>query len=122
MEHTPIKPVKAHLDPLRKLCLEYPEVVEVEQFGSPWWKAGKKSFAIYGVSHGQSGASFKLTREEQAILVEADPRFSRARHIGQHGWTTMRLEGRLDWTQIEDLVDIAYRNAALKRMLKALDG
>ena len=29
---------------LRKLCLSWPEVVEDQQFGSPVWRAGKKTF------------------------------------------------------------------------------
>ncbi len=99
----------------------YPEVVETEQFGTPWWKAGKKSFCIYGTDEGGSAISLNLTPEDQAVLIE-DPRFSKSRYIGQHGWVSMRLTGRIDWGLVEDLVDSAYRKVALKRMLKALDG
>ncbi len=63
---------------------------------------------------------FKLSPNEQADLVQ-DPRFEPASYIGHHGWTTMAFKGKIDWSLVEDLVDVAYRHAALKRMLKVLD-
>ncbi len=121
MEHPKRKTVKSHVERLRRLCLRYPEAVEVEQFGGPWWKAGKKSFCIYGAHEGRSGAAFNLCAMDQALLVE-DPCFSPTRHLGQHGWTTMLFDGTVDWEHVEELIDVAYRRVALKRMLKALDG
>lgn len=100
--------------------MAYPEVVEVEQFGNPWWKAGKKSFCIYGESDGQQGASFNLSREEQSLLLDGE-RFYKTGHIGHHGWTSMRFSGKVAWDQVEELIDIAYRRVALKRMLEKLE-
>ena len=120
MEHPPFIPNRAHLERMRKLCLAYPEVVEVEQFGHPWWKAGKKSFALYGSSDGISGAAFNLPVDQQAVLVE-DERFYASHYVGRHGWTSMVMKGRVDWTLVRELIDTAYRKVALKRMLKALD-
>ena len=120
MDHPPPKINRAHLDRIRKICLGYPEVVEVVQFGSPWWKAGKKSFCIYGSSDGVSGASFNLPVEQQAVLVQ-DERFYVSHYIGRHGWTSMAMTGRVDWTLVRELIDTAYRKVALKRMLKTLD-
>ena len=121
MGHPRVKGVRAHEERLRKICMAYPEVVEAIQFGSPWWKAGKRSFCIYGTEDGRSAVSFNLHRDDQAALVE-DPRFEKSHYIGQHGWTSMALAGRIDWGEIEDLVESAYRKVALKRMLKVLDG
>jgi hypothetical protein len=113
---------------LRKLCLAYPEVVEVEQFGGPWFKAGKKAFCAYGAEsekvdgawRGRDGASFSVSLMDQSELVK-DPRFGRTHYIGHHGWTTMRFEGAVDWDEVVELVDIAYRRAANRRMLSRLD-
>ncbi len=121
MDPTPRPKNRSHVERLRKICLAYPEVVEVVQFGNPWWKAGKKSFCIYGETDGRSGVAFNLSLEDQTILLE-DPRFSITSYIGRHGWTTLRLAARPDWGEVEDLVDTAYRRVALKRMLRALDG
>ncbi len=121
MEHPKRKTVKSHVERLRRLCLRYPEAVEVEQFGGPWWKAGKKSICIYGADAGRSGAAFNLSIMDQTLLAE-DPRFSPTRHLGQHGWTTVVFNGAVDWEEVEELIDAAYRRVALKRMLRALDG
>ena len=98
----------------------YPEVVEAEQFGGPWWKAGKKSFCIYGANDGGSGVQFNLSREAQDDLLH-DARFEPASYIGHHGWTAMKFRGKIEWPLVRELVDVAYRRVALKRMLKALD-
>ncbi len=121
MAHPRREQVKDHVTRLRKLCMGYPEALEAEQFGRPWWKAGKKPFCIYGGEGGGSGASFNLSLTEQATLTQ-DPRFTRTRYLGQHGWTTMDFKGRIEWALVQELIDVAYRRVALKRMLKALDG
>jgi predicted DNA-binding protein (MmcQ/YjbR family) len=105
---------------LRAIALAYPEAVEVEQFGEPWFKAGKKPFCTYGAEGGRDGASFNVSLMDQAELVK-DPRFERTHYIGQHGWTTMRFDGPVAWDEVEELVDIAYRRVANKRMLSQLD-
>jgi predicted DNA-binding protein (MmcQ/YjbR family) len=120
VEHPPRKHDPRHLARMRAICMAYPEVVEVEQFGNPWWKAGKKSFCIYGESDGHPGASFNLSLDEQSLLL-GDERFSKTGYIGRHGWTSMRFAGKVDWQQVEGLVDVAYRRVALERMIRALD-
>jgi predicted DNA-binding protein (MmcQ/YjbR family) len=106
---------------LRAIALAYPEAVEVEQFGEPWFKAGKKPFCAYGAEGGHDGASFNVSRMDQAELVK-DPRFERTHYIGQHGWTTMRFTPPVAWDEVEELVGIAYRRVANRRMLAKLDG
>jgi predicted DNA-binding protein (MmcQ/YjbR family) len=120
VEHPPRKLNARYLARMRKICMAYPEVVEVEQFGNPWWKAGNKSFCIYGESDGHQGASFNLSLDEQALLL-GDERFYKTGYIGRHGWTSMRFSGKIPWEQVEGLVEIAYRRVALKRMIKTLD-
>lgn len=113
---------------LRKICMAYPGVVEVKQFGGPWWKAGKKSFCTYGaesvkvdgVWRGRDGAAFNVSLMEQAQLVK-DPRFERTHYVGQHGWTTMNFGKKLDWEEVEQLVEDAYRKVAAKKLLAELD-
>ena len=120
MAHPRRKQVKDHVTRLRKLCMGYPEALEAEQFGRPWWKAGKKPFCIYGGEGGGSGASFNLSLLDQSLLL-GDPRFYKTGYIGRHGWTSMRFSGKIEWEHVEELVDMAFRRVALNRMLKALD-
>ncbi len=108
------------LERLRRICLAYPEAVEVEQFGEPWFKAGKKPFCIYEPQEDRPGVSFNVSLMDQSELLK-DPRFERTPYLGQHGWTTLRFGGTVEWEEVEELVDIAYRRAANQRMLKALE-
>lgn len=112
---------------VRKLCLAYPESSEVQQFGAPWFKAGKRPFVVYGTSEkvdgvwrGRDGASFAMSRMDQSALCE-DPRFKPTPYMHQHGWVTLSFAGGVDWGEVTDLVDSAYRHVANQRMLKALD-
>ncbi len=104
---------------VRSICLAYPEVSEVEQFGEPWWRAGKKPFASYGADGLQDGMAFNVTPMDQSQLI-LDPRFSKTAYVGQHGWTTLTFGKSVDWGEVEELIDIAYRKVALRRMVARL--
>lgn len=113
----------------QQTCLSFPGVVEAEQFGGPWFKVGKKSFACYGAEsakahdghyHGVDGAAFNMTLMDQAALLE-DPRFTKTHYIGQHGWVTMAWDEEPDWKEIRQLVESAYRKVAPARLLATSD-
>ncbi|MCA1819927.1 MAG: MmcQ/YjbR family DNA-binding protein [Thermoplasmatota archaeon] len=105
---------------VRRICMGLPEVVEVEQFGEPWWKAGKKAFCSYGAEHLREGVAFNLTLLDQQQLCKQS-RFEPTHYIGQHGWTTLTFGPKVDWDEVEDLIGLAYRKVANKRQLAALD-
>ena len=45
-----------------------------------------------------------------------------ATDIGQRGWLSLRVAGRVDWDEVRALVHGSYRIVALKSMLAVLDG
>ncbi len=114
---------------LRQLAKTLPETSELITHGNPTFKAGKKTFAVIE-RHQHSvedryldvpALSFKVEREFQQLLCQDDNYFV-APYVGRHGWTCVVLESVKEWDEIEDLVMESYRSAALKRMLKVLDG
>jgi predicted DNA-binding protein (MmcQ/YjbR family) len=109
------------LGPLRDICLGLPETHEGMSFGEPWFRAGKKPFAIFDVHDGTPEVSFRAVPEAREELL-ADPRFHPTPYMHHNGWLSMRLEAPVDWGEVEDLVLDSYRQQALKRMLKALEG
>jgi len=110
------------LERVRSLCLAYPEAVEVEQFGLPWFKAGKRPFLVFGHQRDDPQIAFALSRDDQEALVAMAPdRFFPTPYLHQHGWTSLRIADDPDWPTIERLTDDAYRKVALQRMLKTLD-
>jgi hypothetical protein len=44
-------------------------------------------------------------------------------YFGPSGWLAIALgRKKIDWTEIAEIVDASYRQVALKRMLRTLDG
>jgi hypothetical protein len=88
-----------HLDELRRICLELPEVTEVEAWGRPTFRAGKKMFAMF-VHHDGHGfaVAFKPDAAEQPALG-GDPRVLRtaiSRPLRMAGARSHRRAGGLD--------------------------
>ena len=48
-----------YLVPLREICLRLPEAQETLNFGSPWFRAGKKVFAIFEAGDGIPTLAFR---------------------------------------------------------------
>ena len=108
------------LKQVRALCLALPEAREVEAWGHPTFRAGKKMFAAFGEHEGDLSLGLKVGHDRQEILLE-DDRFFPTPYAARQGWVSLRIDGNTDWEEVGGLVREAYRQVALKRMLKALD-
>ncbi len=116
---------------LRGFCAGLPEVEESRQFGSPSFKAGKKTFITLEYSREKLrdgelslALSVWVGPDLQASLT-ADPRFRIPSYTGVNGWILMgiddaKFENDSVWQQAEELMMTSYRHFALKRMLKAI--
>lgn len=106
---------------VRKQTARLPEVaVSVDGFGHTTFKVGRRSIALIGAGEGSGSLSIKATPETQRNLIGRGPWF-RTPFIGQHGWVTAWGDAVLDWEEIDDLLEDAYRLAAPKRLIKQLD-
>ena len=101
--------------------MAYPEAAEVEAWGRPTFRAGKKIFVLVGSSMDELlSIVFKPTSEERrAYLERAD--FWSPPYWGPGGWLAVELEGGVDWTELAEIIDSSYREVALVRQIKALD-
>jgi len=104
---------------LRKICGALPEVVEALQFGTPVWKAGKKSFATAYAFTGPLTLSFWVGADQQALLT-TDPRYAIPPYLGHAGWIALDASKSPDWDEIRSLAMHRYKHFALKRMLDKL--
>jgi hypothetical protein len=111
-----------YLGDLRSICLALPETAEVEAWGRPTFRAGKKIFAVFsGSSEDQYSVIFKPDADERPALV-GDARFYVPPYFGPGGWLAFDLSAApVDWAEVAELVETSYRQVALKRMVKALD-
>ncbi len=106
---------------VRSICEALPEMAEVEAWGHPTFRAGKKMFAAFG--EGEEGLSLglKVGHDRQEELL-SDGRFFPTPYAAHQGWVSLRIDGRTDWQEVAGLLREAYRQVALKRMLKELGG
>jgi predicted DNA-binding protein (MmcQ/YjbR family) len=111
---------QALLEQLRKICLGLPEVAEASSFGSPVFKAGKKSFCQFSTWNGIPAAFFWVGVDRQGAFT-MDKRFDIPPYMGHNGWIRLRLDKKFNTKEIESLALESYRHFALKRMLTALD-
>jgi predicted DNA-binding protein (MmcQ/YjbR family) len=111
-----------YLAELREVCLALPESSEVEAWGRPTFRAGKRMFAIFeGDDEHPFALVFKPDPAERPALL-GDPRVYVPAYHGPGGWLALDLTAApVDWAEIAELVESSYRQVALQRMLRALD-
>ena len=106
-----------HLNKLRKICLSLPETEETNNFGHEWFRVKKKPFCLNHGPAEEPAIAFKIAKNEQGIFLE-DPRFFKTPYLHHNGWISIRVAGKLDWEEIEELVKGSYRLAAPRSLLK----
>jgi predicted DNA-binding protein (MmcQ/YjbR family) len=120
------RPARSALERVRTICLALPDTEESLSFGKPHFKVAGKIFA--GCEEEDEGdgpttmLGFKLGKPAAAALIAADPRCAPAAYVGKHGWVSMRLEGRVDWDAVRQLVETSYRLIAPRAAVALLDG
>ena len=112
----------ATLKRLRTICLRLPEAVEAGGVGNPSFKVRDKIFAMQHGHEGRPSCWVKAAAGMQELLTGHDSeRFFRPPYVGQHGWVGVRLDGKVDWDELADLVEESYRLTAPKRLTAQLD-
>lgn len=118
----PSREYEQALKKLRTICSALPEFAEVETWGHPTFRAGKKMFGAFGEGvEGKAGLSLgvKVGFQRQEQLLR-DARFYPTPYAAHQGWVSLAIDGKTDWEEVRNLLLEAYRQVALKRMLKAL--
>jgi hypothetical protein len=111
---------------MRAICLALPEVTERLSHGAPTWFVRDKSafVTLWAQGHhaddfphlwcaGPPGAQHELTAAEPG-------RFFRPPYVGGRGWIGVRLDRDVDWAEIAELCQDAYRVIAPARLVALL--
>jgi hypothetical protein len=122
MSNHPLHPThpgsKRHVERLRALCLELPEVAEKLAWGTPTWRVGGRVFAqLADHHHGNPHLAVWLAAPDgaQQALIEAEPaRFFRPAYVGHLGWVAAILDEDADWAMMAAVVRQAHRVTARK--------
>jgi len=114
--------------PVRAVCMALPEVTERLSHGAPtWFVRGKSSFVTLW-AHGHHDNDFPhlwcagLPGAQQELIASAPDKFFRPPYVGHRGWIGIRLDRDLDWAEIAELCQDAYRAFAPAKLVALLDG
>ncbi len=112
---------------LQAICLALPEVTERPSHGAPTWFVREKSSFVTLWANGHHQNQFPhlwcaAPPGAQQELARADPdRFFRPPYVGRRGWLGVRLDVDVDWDEIAELCEDAYREVAPKRLVNIMD-
>lgn len=121
-------PEQPAVERLRAICGAFPEVTERPSHSAPtWFVRGKSSFVmLWADGHHDNGFPHLWCAAPpgaQAELVDSEPeRFFRPPYVGGRGWLGVRLDVGVDWDEIAEICEAAYRQVAPKRLVTLLDG
>jgi len=111
---------------LRALCVALPEVKERPSHGEPtWFVRGKKSFVMFADRHHDDRIAFWCAAGDgvQPSMIAAEPgKYFRPPYVGVRGWLGVYLDVEgIDWDEIAQIVEDAYRSVAPKKLVDMLD-
>lgn len=107
-------------DRFRRTALSLPDVVEGAHHGTADFRVGKRIFATLGYPD-QEWGMVKLTPEQQAVVVEAEPEVFRPvpGGWGKSGSTNVRL-AKADQVTLRSALTMARENIAAKPAKKKI--
>lgn len=110
---------------VRAICAALPEVTERLSHGAPAFFVRKQFVMLWPEGHHDDHfphlwcAAPPGAQEE---LVATNPhRFFRPPYVGGRGWIGVRLDGDVDWPEVEMLCEDAYRTIAPRKLVERLD-
>lgn len=109
------------LENVRDICKTYLEVEEkVDSFGHISFRVKDKPFVMMGEDKENPSMSIKTLPTTQEVLLQFEG-FTKTPYIGQHGWTSLTLDGSENWKAIEGYIYEAYMRTAPKRLCKLVE-
>ena len=113
-------------DRVRRACLALPEVEERTSHGSPAFFVGRQFVMLWAEGHHDHDfphvwCAAPPGAQEEAVAADAQ-RYFRPPYVGHRGWIGMRLDGDVDWAEVAERCQDAYRVVAPRRLVTALDG
>lgn len=111
---------------LRELCAVLPEVTERISHGAvTFFVRGERVVAYLSDDHHGDGRLALIAPAPDGVqdeVLRAEPdRFFRPPYVGHRGWIGLRLDVDVDWDEVRDVVNEAYRLVAPVTLVRRLD-
>ena len=110
----------------RAICLALPEVTERLSHGAPTWFVRDKRTFVTLWEHGHHEHGFPhlwcagLPGAQQELTTSEPGRFFKPPYVGGRGWIGVRLDHDVDWAELAELCQDAYRAVAPARLAALL--
>lgn len=110
---------------LRAICLAFPGVTERLSHGAPAFFVTRQFLTIW--THGHHDDTFAHLwcaappGAQEALVARSPGWVFRPPYVGGRGWVGVRLDRALDWDQLAELCEDAYRAIAPVRLIGELD-
>jgi hypothetical protein len=110
---------------VRAICLALPGVTEKLSHGSPAFFVKKQFVMLWHDGHHDHEFPHLWCAAEdgaqQELMALSPDRYFRPPYVGGRGWVGVRLDGDVDWQEIEGLCEDAYRTVAPSSLIHQLD-
>ncbi len=109
---------------VRAVCLALPEATEKVSHGSPGFFVRKQFVMLWPDGHHDQDFPHLWCAAGpgvQEALTANSERYFRPPYVGHRGWLGVRLDGDVDWTEVEELLEDAFRAVAPARLIARLD-
>ena len=107
-------------DRVRAICLGFAEATEKVSHGAPAFFVGKQFVMLWPQGHHDRAEPHlwcAAAPGEQEALLSQDDRYFRPPYVGHRGWVGLRLDDDVDWAEVAELLEDAYRAVAPARLL-----
>jgi hypothetical protein len=110
---------------VREICFRLPETEERLSHGAPAFFVGRQFVMLWPEGHHDRVEPHLWCAAAPGVqdeLVGSDPeRYFRPPYVGGRGWVGVRLDGRVDWGEVAELCEDAYRLTAPARLVALLE-
>jgi hypothetical protein len=105
---------------VRGICLALPGATERLSHGAPAFFAGRQFVALWPDGHHDHSFPHLWCAAppgaQDGLVASAPDRFFRPPYVGGRGWLGVRLDGVVDWAEVEVLCEEAFRTVAPARL------
>jgi hypothetical protein len=107
------------------MALALPGVTEKLSHGAPAFFAGKQFLMVWAEGHHDHEFAHLWCAAgpgvQEALVAASAGRVFRPPYVGHRGWIGVRLDGDVDWSEIDELIEDAYRAVAPRKLVADLD-
>jgi predicted DNA-binding protein (MmcQ/YjbR family) len=115
---------------IRDVCQRFPGCDEGELQDRPLFRVGRRRFAIFNGDaspprprwRGCGRSLHFVVDPDELEALRQDGRLAPSPHHGDRGWMFLRLDvDEVDWAEVAEFLEVAYRHVASRRLLDAFD-